>query len=228
MGASNKAGATPGSEGRMNQELPQWLKRALAEPLPGVGAGSPAVPPAVRARYSQCPTDARQAGVLVLLYPHHGNWHLPLTLRPDHLPDHPGQISFPGGALMAGETAREAAVRECCEELGISDHALNVLGRLSPVYVQASRFRVEPWVAWTPERPAMHPNPHEVAALLEVPLAHLMDPHNWGRHLRREGSGEDWAHHFQWREHRIWGATWMILSELVAVVEGILRRGETL
>ncbi len=166
--------------------------------------------------------------MLILLYPHQGSWHLPLTLRPAHLPDHPGQVSLPGGALLPGETAREAAVREFCEELGVADPVVEVLGPLSPVYVQASRFRVEPWVGWSPQRPEMQPNPVEVAALLEVPLAHLIDPRHRGRHVRQDRGRRYWAPHFQWQQHRIWGATWMILSELVAVVEGILRSGETL
>lgn len=212
----------------MNPELPQWLKRALAEPLPGVGGGPHTVASGVRASYCRCPPDARQAGVLVLLYPHQGSWHVPLTLRPDHLPDHPGQVSLPGGALMIGETAGQAALREFCEELGTSDQALDMLGPLSPVYVRASRFRVEPWIAWTPKRPEMRPNPDEVAALLEVPLADLMDPRHRGRHLCQDEGRRYWAPHFQWQQYRIWGATWMILSELVALVEGFLRSGEAL
>jgi len=144
------------------------------------------------------------------------------------LPDHPGQISLPGGALMPGETSRAAALREFCEELGAPDHSVEVLGHLSPVYVQASRFRVEPWVAWTPQRPEMHPNPDEVAALLEVPLSHLLDQRNRGQHLREECNRRFWAPHFQWQQHRIWGATCIILSELVVMVDGIVRSGESL
>ncbi len=218
----------------MNRGLPLWLKRSLAERWPGAGGGPPSVPSGAEEGQGRCPADARQAGVLVLLYPHQGTWHLPLTLRPDHLPDHPGQISLPGGALMPGETAGQAALREFCEELGTADcasdmlGAVEILGPLSPVYVQASRFRVEPWVAWASKRPEMHPNPDEVAALLEVPLADLMDPRNRGRHLREDAGRRYWAPHFQWHQYRIWGATWRILSELVAVVEGFLRSGESL
>lgn len=216
------------AEKGVNSELPDRLKRSLAEGGPGAATGPHGVPAKEMARYRRCPADARQAGVLVLLYPHQGSWHLPLTLRPAHLPDHPGQVSLPGGALLPGETAREAAVREFCEELGVADAAVEVLGALSPVYVHASRFRVEPWVAWSPRRPEMHPSPDEVAALLEVPLAHLMDPRNRGRHMREDSGRRYWAPHFQWHQHRIWGATWWILSEFVALVEGILRTGETL
>lgn len=212
----------------MNPSLPERLKHALAQGLPGVGGRQHRVPAELQARYSRCPEDARQAGVLVLLYPHEGSWHLPLTLRPAHLPDHPGQISLPGGAMMPGETSRQAALREFCEELGAPHYAIEILGALSPVYVQASRFRVEPWVGWTAQRPPMKPNPDEVAALLEVPLQHLLDPRHRGKHLRKECNRRYWAPHFQWQQHRIWGATCMILSELVAMLEGIAGDGQTL
>ncbi len=206
----------------MNLRLPELLAARLARPLPGPMMGSRVEPtPRYGRRYDDPPPDARQAAVLVLLYPHAGHWHVPLTLRPAHLPDHPGQISLPGGAVGPGETGRDAALREFYEELGAVGHVIRVLGALSPIYVHASNFRVEPHVAATDHRPPMAPNPAEVDELLEVPLGWLLDPAHLGCHQREHEGRPYMAPHFQWNERRIWGATCMILGEFVTVVESL-------
>ena len=205
----------------MNVQLPALLTGRLAGELPGprVAARFEPRPPLWR-YYEAPPPHARQAAVLVLFYPHRGQWHLPLTLRPEHLPDHAGQISLPGGAVEPGETSRQAALREFHEELGAGDCNIELLGRLSTAYVQASNFLVAPWVAAADGRPELIPNPAEVEQLIEVPLAHLCDPAHFGSE-RREHRGQSYAApHFTWQSYRIWGATCAILGELVTVLEG--------
>ncbi len=132
----------------MNEQLPQWLAARLAQPLPGPMVGSRFEPhPRPWRHYDVAPPDARQAAVLVLFYPHEGQWYLPLTLRPAHMVDHAAQVSLPGGAIEPGETAAQAALREFHEELGDDGLPIELLGRLSPHYVQASNYLVTPWVA---------------------------------------------------------------------------------
>jgi len=204
----------------MNDRLPELLAERLKDPLPGPRLGGrfeAGIP--WRPHYNEAPPGARPAAVLVLLYPRDDRWHLPLTLRPAHLPDHGGQVSLPGGAIEPGETSREAALREFHEELGAAGHPIELLGRLSPLYVEASNFRVRPWVGVTRTRPDLEPNPAEVAELLEIPLQHLLDPANFGSHPRHHEGQAYTAPHFQYHSHRIWGATCAILCELVAVVE---------
>jgi len=217
----------------MNAQLPQLLAGRLAGALPGPALAARFEPRGTCAagypraggplwRYHQAPPpDARPAAVLVLLYPHRRQWHLPLTLRPEHLPDHAGQISLPGGAVERGETTGQAALREFHEELGDDGRRIDLLGQLSAVYVQASNFLVTPLVGVTDARPELTPNPREVQQLLEVPLAHLLDPANFGSHRRRHHGRSYTAPHFTWQSHRIWGATCAILGELVAVLEGL-------
>lgn len=203
----------------MNDQIPELLRTRLEKPLPGPAAGSRFEARSGRAKhYSEPPADARAAAVLVLLYPREDGWHLPLTLRPSHLPDHAGQVSLPGGAIEPQETGREAAIREFHEELGSPGLSIDLLGRLSPLFVAASNFHVEPWVGVTEDRPNWFPNPAEVDELLEVPLSHLLDPANFGSHQRRDHGRSYTAPHFLWQTHRIWGATCMLLGELVAVV----------
>jgi 8-oxo-dGTP pyrophosphatase MutT (NUDIX family) len=203
----------------MNDELPQWLAARLAQPLPGpmIGSRFEAHP---RPWHSyESPPDVRQAAVLMLLYMHEGQWHLPLTLRTSHLGAHAGQVSLPGGAIEPGESTFAAAVREFHEELGDDITCIDPLGSLSPYYVRASNFLVAPWVAVAESRPQMVPNPVEVEEVLEVPLPHLLDPANFGSH-RREHRGQVYtAPHFTFQAHQIWGATCMMLGELVTILE---------
>lgn len=201
-------------------QLPERLANRLVQPLPGVMANSRFEPvPRHGRRYDLIPAEARPAAVLLLLYSHLGRWHLPLTLRPSTLPLHGGQVSLPGGAVEPGENSREAAVREFHEELGAAGHPIEILGRLSPIYVELSNFRVDPWVAVATGRPPMEINPTEVEQLLEVPLVHLTDPTNFGCHQRTRRGQPYSAPHFAWAEYQIWRATCMILGEFVTLLE---------
>lgn len=206
----------------MKLDLPEQLAARLMQPLPGRAAQRPFEPGLCYGRHCGPPAArARNAAVLALLYPHEGQWHLPLTVRPATLVAHAGQISLPGGSIDAGETGPQAALRELEEELGIGAEGIELLGGLSPLYIFGTLFLVSPWVAAVRRRPAWAPSAFEVAELLEVPLAHLLDPANRGRHARRQRGIDYTAPHFLWGRHRIWGATSMILGELMAVVEDV-------
>jgi 8-oxo-dGTP pyrophosphatase MutT (NUDIX family) len=206
----------------MNKELPQWLAARLAEPLPGPMVGSRFEPlPRPWRHYDVAPPDARPAAVLLLLYPHDDQWHLPLTLRPAHLAAHAGQVSLPGGAVEPGESTVEAAIREFHEELGDDGLPIDLLGTLSPLYVQASNYIVTPWVAATASRPRFVPSPAEVEKVLEVPLLDLLNPAHFGSHVREHAGHAYSAPHFFLQSHRIWGATCMILGEFVTILGGI-------
>ena len=206
----------------MNERLAEQLTERLSRALPGpmIDSRFEARPPSAL-RGDARPPDARAAAVLVLLYPHAGRWHLPLTLRPRHLADHGGQVCLPGGTIEPGESSRQAALREFGEELGGSGTDIELLGRLSSVYVEASSFLIEPWVAVAADRPDLVPNPAEVEALFEVPLADLLDEANFGSHQRQHMDRSCTAPHFLVQSHRVWGATCMILGELVTLLEGL-------
>ncbi|GAB6166636.1 hypothetical protein JCM19992_26360 [Thermostilla marina] len=201
--------------------LRHLLRTRLSGPLPGPMVGSKYEPfPTLGRHYGAAPQGARAAAVLILLYPHAGRWWLPLTVRSASLPDHPGQISLPGGAMESEESPETAAGREFCEELGPLTRAVHV-GRLSPIYVDASNFRVFPCVAVADTRPALIPNPSEVAEVLEVPVGHLVDEKCLSCHRRTYHGREYRAPHFQWQNHRIWGATCMILGEMITVLRDL-------
>lgn len=203
-----------------DKDLPAALAARLASgPLPGRRAQRELEPALCYGRHFGPPTRrARQAAVTILLYPHAGQWHLPLTVRPGTLPSHAGQISLPGGALERGESAAQAAARELKEELGVAPRDVTQLGQLSPIYVFVSEYLVMPFLAVAEARPRFRPSVDEVSELLELPLGQLLDPAHRGRHTRRQRGIELSVPHFRCGRHHVWGATAMILSELAELV----------
>ena len=157
----------------------------------------------------------RQGGVLLMVYPKSGQTHLTLTRRRDDLQLHAGQISFPGGRREDGESLQVTALREAQEEVGVNPAAMMVLGELTPLYIPPTDYEVHPFVAWHDGPPTFTRQPDEVAEIIEVTLAYLLDPAN-----RRE---EPWdIRGFQVEvpfylvgRHKVWGATAMMLSEFL-------------
>jgi len=205
----------------LDDRLPDLLRRRLAELLPGArGQRHLTAELAYGRHYGPPAWDARQAAVLILLYPLQGRWHVPLTQLPAHMLDHAGQISLPGGTTECSESSEQCAVREYTEELGVHEAGVHLLGRLSPLYVYASNFWVVPCVAVSPARPAFEPNAQEVARVIELPLAQLWDPRARSSHVIERRGVRFRAQHIVWDSDYIWGATAMILAELAAAVAG--------
>lgn len=209
-------------------ELPRWLEHRLGQPLSGPMMDSKYAPrPRLGRDYGRIPADARPSAVLLLLYWHQEAWFLPLTLRPTSLPDHGGQVSLPGGAIEPGETSFQAAIREFHEELGAPECSPRILGQLTPIYIERSRFRVDPWLGVVEERPQFCPQSAEVAELLEIPLVHLLHPANFASHWREYRGQAYQAPHFVFQQYRIWGATCLILGEFVTLLQEYLGEKRT-
>lgn len=205
---------------RADRSLTDWLAERLKGTLPGRAAQARFEPELAYGRHFARPlADARQAAVVMLLYRQERRWHLPLTLRPATLSSHAGQIGLPGGVIEPGETSAQAAVRELQEELGIEPGRVELLGELSPLYVFVSNFLVHPWVARLDGPPQFVASPFEVAEILEVPLAHLLDPRQVGRYHRQARGVRFTAPTICFEDHCVWGATAMMLGELVVLLE---------
>lgn len=205
-------------------DVPGLLRRieeGLRGPLPGLAAQLRMVPeprPGHKA-YVEVEDTCLKAGVLVLLYVRDGRLSLLLTRRTERVVHHRGQISLPGGERHPGETLETTALREAEEELGLDLGRIRVLGRLTPLYIPPSNFCIYPTVAFLPEAPDLSPQPDEVAEVIEVPVDRLADPACVRRETWRYGGQDHEVPFYEYAGHKIWGATAMVLAELLALVE---------
>ncbi len=199
------------------------IREALARPLPGAAAHLNLAP---RPRHgwhpSHVPAGASVAAGLVLLYPRDARPHVLLTVRSGALPRHGGQVSLPGGRVEPEETIRDAALREAAEEVGLEPAGVRILGVLSTLYIPVSDFALHPVVGVADKCPAFRRRSSEVARIVDVPLALLLDPRGAPRQgaVWRRG-GRVLVPYFEVSSERVWGATAMILAELLALLGAV-------
>ena len=165
------------------------------------------------------PEGARTAAALLLLYPIGARAHVCLTRRAGSLGTPAGQISLPGGTVDDGETIERAALREAHEEIGLDGDGLRVLGRLTPLYIPISNFALYPVLGMLSERPSLVASAYEVAHILEVALDDLLSPHSLRPGWLWRGSETITVPFFALCGERVWGATAMVLSELVQLLQ---------
>lgn len=162
--------------------------QVVQEATPG---GDPLIPAAVL-----FPLVPRETGTTVLL-----------TRRTDHLRDHAGQISFPGGRVEASDASPAAtALREAEEEIGLSPAQVELLGYL-PEYRTGTGFSVVPVVGLLRLPFSLRPDDFEVAEIFEVPLDFLLDPANHQQHaMHYRGAWREYVA-MLYGKYFIWGAT---------------------
>lgn len=208
----------------MKNEFIRHLEELLRHPLPGSEAQY-RMAHAVRRSEEPPPEHARKAGVLALFYPKDDQWHLVLIERQSHNPDdrHRGQIGFPGGRYESGdEHLRNTALREAEEEVGVNAGTVQILGSLTELYIPVSNYLVHPYVGFVDYYPSFRPEEKEVKSIIEVPLDHLRQPCNVrltdmkiSEHIVLKE-----VPYFDVEGKVVWGATAMMLNELLEVIDG--------
>ena len=194
------------------------LARDWRAPLPGVPAQALMAPQ----RRGDWPagidaTSARHAAGLLLLFPVDGRAHVILTVRSAHV-RHSGQVSLPGGVIETDETVEQAALREAREEIALATTDVRLHGRLTPLDIPVSGFRLHPVVATLPYAPAVAPSDREVARILKVPVDALFEPATVQWRPMRLGTVTLEVPGFEVDGAVIWGATAMVLAEFLAVL----------
>ena len=165
---------------------------------------------------------SKDSAVLVALFEDEGQVHVLLTVRSQHLRNHKGEVSFPGGRVDPGETALGAALREAAEEIALDPTSVEIIGALDDVATVGSRSLIHALVGVVPERPTqLRMSPHEVERVLFVPLSELMAEgvfreERWGvEPLQRS------IYFFELADETVWGATARMLVNLLCIAHGV-------
>ncbi len=195
----------------------EFLNKRLQNELPGISSHikmAMKVDNHLFRKFNPSP-NAKNSSVLILLI---GNYSLSvlLTLRSSKLRHHNHQISFPGGRNEIGESNIDAAIRETYEETAISIDEGQIIGQLSDLYVPPSNSIITPIIASKDKLEIPKANPDEVEEIFTIDLHNLANDNNVKRtYIDIDGYKVDTPY---WDVHPkvpLWGATSMILSELV-------------
>jgi 8-oxo-dGTP pyrophosphatase MutT (NUDIX family) len=205
----------------INKLIPKLVNR-LGETLPGEEAFKKLSPISVK-QYRIPTKDYTPAGVMSLIYPKDGHAHLLFMKRTSMHPNdkHAGQISFPGGKRdPEDEDMKACAIRECWEEVGVSQDKYTILGELSELYISVSNFLIQPYLAFAKNPLDFEIETKEVLELIEFPLAHLLDYKNLDvTEILVRGYKMKNVPYFDLNGQVLWGATSMITSEIIHLMQ---------
>ncbi|MEM8582695.1 MAG: CoA pyrophosphatase [Bacteroidota bacterium] len=208
-------------------DLAERLRERLKSPLPGASAHQIMYPGFRGEKPGGVPDDARVAAVLELLYPlPDGRLGLLFFRRTSHDPRdaHAGQIGFPGGSVEEEDkTLADTALREAWEEVAVPPASVDLLGQLSPLYIPVSNFLVHPFLGVAAVRPDFKGQDAEVDEILELPLEDFLRPDARATKSMTMSSGFRLPKVPYWdvQGETIWGATSMLVAELVSIIQEI-------
>lgn len=205
------------------ERIKELLQQAFTKELPGRDAHVKMAPQPLDLRrftttFSEPP---KKSGVLLLFYQDHGSVYFPLIKRPHYPGVHSGQVGFPGGKMEPSDPdILFTALREAEEEIGINASKVEVLGQLSDLYIPTSNFLVSPVIGFVPEKPSFIPEQREVARIIATEVISLFHPEVRKQTQLAVGGGMYLdTPYFAVEEEIVWGATAMILSELIQVLD---------
>jgi 8-oxo-dGTP pyrophosphatase MutT (NUDIX family) len=207
-----------------NRNIIPLLEKKLQQPLPGEVAQyrmAPSYRPRMR-KEEIIAMNPRISGVMVLLYERNSELHIVFTQRKSYDGVHSGQMSFPGG--KKDETDADltyTALRETEEEVGVKPHQIQLLGKLSELYIPPSNFLVHPSVGFAPTNIAFIPHEKEVEKVVEIPVSFFLDKQNVNlqTEIKLFNNNIVRVPAYIFGEHIIWGATAIILSEFTYLLE---------
>lgn len=222
---------SPDSQAPFAADSAQLLERRLRAALAGTSEQPPrpiwpqGVAPhqAAQLLTPQALEKLRPAAVLAPIVRRPQGLTVLLTRRADHMRTHQGQVAFPGGRRDASDdSAKDNALREAEEEVGLARRHVEVIGYLDD-YPTNSDFLVTPVVGLVDDEAAFKPDPEEVAEVFELPLALLLDPRSYQRQtFLRDGVELEYME-VLFEGRRVWGATAGMLWDLCRKVDALLR-----
>ena len=205
------------------KEVLSLLEKGMKHPLPGKEAQlsmSPN-PQDLRRFDTKLPLNHRKSAVLILFYPNQDKAFFPLIKRPVYPGVHSGQIALPGGKMEEeDQDVIDTALREAWEEVGVLPQQVKLIGKMSDLFIPASNFLVSPILGYSEEMPDFVPEEKEVARIIETAVSTLYEPTirkkkilEFSNNFRLD------TPYFEVDKEMVWGATAMILSELLQIME---------
>jgi len=208
------------------ESLEKFLSLCFEKRLPGIEAHL-GIAPKHRQKdiiNAKLRNNGVRSSVLILFYEKAGEIYLVFIRRPNHSGVHSGQISFPGGRWeKTDKSLYHTALREAREEVGIFPEKVRYKGKLSDLYIPPSNFLVSPFVGIYKGACTFEPDPAEVAAIVEIPFSFFLAPGSLTRvDITVRGTELISTPAFVYAENIIWGATAMILNELIVLWENVM------
>lgn len=208
------------------QKLIDFFEQKMKEPLPGLSAQLKMEPPHRNNEFQKNPDfdNFRKSAILIILWIDQKSLKTAFILRPEYDGFHSNQIAFPGGkSEKSDKDLIQTALREANEEVGINSEIVKVMGSLTPLFIPPSRFMVYPVIGISKNKPDFKTDPHEVKTLLIADISTFLNTENIIKQqfVIRNTTIND-IPCYKMGDHLIWGATAMILSELLELIEPFL------
>jgi 8-oxo-dGTP pyrophosphatase MutT (NUDIX family) len=163
--------------------------------------------------------DRVRAAVLVLFLFRGGVPALVFGKKTEDVPHHKGQFSFPGGVVRSSDpSVVETALREAEEEVGLDPGAVEVLGLFHDIPTTVTNFVITPVLALARGEPTFRPDGREIERVIEIPLAHLLDPTAFREEEWERGGARRSVLFVSYGEDVVWGTTGRILREVLDAV----------
>jgi 8-oxo-dGTP pyrophosphatase MutT (NUDIX family) len=203
---------------------PEEIKLLLQKPLLGITSHLKMAPPTRKAELEaakEAVPFAKKSAVMILLFHEGEKLKVVFIRRSFYVGIHAGQMAFPGGRYEDSDvTVKETAFREIEEEIGITRDKIELLGRISDIYVPPSNFLISVFVGYLSKKPVYNPDEREVAEVIEVDFDEFLKPENIAVkdfHVPSANHAVT-APYYQTTHCDIWGASAMVVSELVDIL----------
>ena len=206
---------------------PEEIKLLLQKPLLGLTSHLKMAPPTRKTELEvakKAMQFAKKSAVMILLFHEGEKLKVVFIRRSFYVGIHAGQMAFPGGRYEDSDvTVEETAFRELEEEIGIKRDKIELLGRISDIYVPPSNFLISVFVGYLSEKPFYTPDEREVAEVIEVDFEDFLKPENIAVkdfHVPSVNHAVT-APYYQTTHCDIWGASAMVVSELVDMLQNV-------
>lgn len=205
-------------------QFTELVSKVKKIPLEGEKAHSEMAPESRKEKLSETEINRKkpmEAGVMALFYPNKDNeTMLILILRKTYKGVHSGQIGFPGGRVERRDTDLEdTALRETYEEIGVRGSNVNVIKKLTKIYIPPSNFWVHPYLGYTKNPPKFRRQESEVEELLQIKLEDFLNDDNvFTATLSTSKTKNISVPAFDLNDQTVWGATAMMLNEVKSLL----------